>query len=1404
VKKTFSSTSQRLKTPARLCLLALVILAVALLPVGARASGQPDLTVTPEVTATPEPTSEPAVPADISWLSDASSPADLASDESLAALAGKLIFRGLVDASSCSDNGMLNNGYASACGERIARPAVILWQNQFDAAIFQAAKENNLPPYLLKTVLVQESQFWPARHLTIYGYYEYGLGHITQMGADTLLRWNADFSSRFCHQVFDQKACEKTYAWMPANQQAVLRGAVLQTLSADCGNCRGGVDLQRARDSLPVIAAALRSNYNHVQWLLAGFSARTPNRVYERSDLWRLTLAGYNAGPGCLTTAISRTNSQNLKLTWKNLSAQFDKGCQGALEYVNNVTSVHPANPQALAEAQSDTSLAAGLVFAGLGMTPAPMVTETPAAVTPVATDVLSTTPAATLAATAAGTLAAETSPTLTAALTVTDAVTPAATETSSTLMATLVVTETGTPAAATATPTLGASVDMTTIPAATPASSATEAGTAVGTAPVVLSPAREATSTATPAASEAASTVTETLAVAEATATPTLTAAVSEAAASSIAEEVLTATATTTPVVTAVAPTAAPGQPDAEIVVKFNALVPEILSNAVVASAGGQVSDQQLNPLGLTVIQAPAGTSGQVLAALQNNLLVEYAESDQPVQALYTPNDPGFAGQGNLLDLHVPQAWDLTRGEGVTVAVIDTGIDLGHPDLSDAIWSNLGEIGTDASGNDKRTNGIDDDQDGYVDNWQGWNFLDNTSAVTDLNGHGTHSAGIIAARMDNQAGIAGIAPLARIMPLKALDNSGSGTYLGVAKAIVYAVDHGAKIINLGFGGSANSAALLAATDYAYAHGVTIVAAAGNGGANAVLYPAANPHVLAVSALDASLVPAAFSNYGAGISLSAPGSAIYSTWPSGQYGQLSGTSMSAAEISGVAALLASQPQFNTPDAIRAALVGTALDLGDPGFDVHFGNGLVQAYEALYYGGTLPTPDPTTPTATFTPGPTPTGGVHSQAIESLWGTSGDCNGTPLVSPGASTDGAFDSNGETCSNFMVGSTWTYSAIQNSVLPSDSKISVNLVVRLQGDASWTDDPLQVDVSTDGTTWSSLTTQIASTAAYSIYTADVTANFPTIADVNNAQVRFTSIISGLADTYTLDVDEVKLEVNAAPVANPDGYTTQKNTTLNVPIPGVLGNDTDANGDALTAAIVSTPASGSLAYFNADGSLSYAPATDTHGMVEFTYSASDGTATPIPAKVNILVEAPGPHGNFDATTDACALCHRTHSAASSPELLSYPGSTFTSNDFCLSCHSTSTVPTHSNNGAFGDASGRQEPGVFELLCTQCHDPHGGTGNLAAIRSQVVDGSLPSNLASMMPLPTPVVFTALMGSNSLGNTGDASALCVTCHLNYPSMAHPGGANHTGTVAIDRTGQSCVACHAHKNGFMPVP
>lgn len=367
------------------------------------------------------------------------------------------------------------------------------------------------------------------------------------------------------------------------------------------------------------------------------------------------------------------------------------------------------------------------------------------------------------------------------------------------------------------------------------------------------------------------------------------------------------------------------------EILVKFRDSATSADRGGVFAGAGVDERHRFRLVPGLTQVQLRPGRGrGAALQALRANPAVVYAEPVYIVHAQATPNDPRFSQLYGLhntgqtggvadADIDAPEAWDLQTGTRVTVAVIDSGVDYNHPDLSQNIWSNTGEIAG---------NNIDDDNNGYVDDIRGWDFANNDNNPMDDNRHGTHVAGTIAALGNNGVGVVGVNWRAAIMPLKFLTGSGSGTTANAIKAIDYAAKMGARISNNSWGGGGFSQALSDAIARAAAAGHLFVAAAGNAGANndaTASYPANYPldNIVSVAATDASDQRASFSNYGATtVDLGAPGVGIMSTTPANAYQSLSGTSMAAPHVSGVAALLlASDPALSVAQLKDAILKG---------------------------------------------------------------------------------------------------------------------------------------------------------------------------------------------------------------------------------------------------------------------------------------------------------------------------------------------------------------------------------------------------------------------------------------------------------------------------------------------------
>jgi subtilisin family serine protease len=369
-------------------------------------------------------------------------------------------------------------------------------------------------------------------------------------------------------------------------------------------------------------------------------------------------------------------------------------------------------------------------------------------------------------------------------------------------------------------------------------------------------------------------------------------------------------------------------------------------------------------------------------LAKLKGDPNIEYAEPNYICKVQMLPNDPYYHSSGSwgqpyddlwgIKKINCEKAWDISQGEGVVVAVIDTGVDYNHPDLTANIWTNPREI---------PNNGIDDDNNGYVDDTRGWNFVSWDGSGPNNNpmdgyGHGTHCAGIIAAVGNNNIGVIGVAPKAKIMVLKGLDdNYGSGTEADLAKCVIYAADNGAKVLSNSWGGSGESQTLTDVFHYAYSKGCVCVAAAGNSNDDVSNYHPANiDTVITVAASTQNDEKCSFSNYGKKIDVSAPGGgyeneggqgwrdiyniistmldncAIAKEAPylkvSDGYWRLAGTSMACPHVAGVAALILSRYPGLSNDCLRDVIRVYSDDIGYGGKDDYFGYGRLNAYEAL--------------------------------------------------------------------------------------------------------------------------------------------------------------------------------------------------------------------------------------------------------------------------------------------------------------------------------------------------------------------------------------------------------------------------------------------------------------------------
>jgi len=368
----------------------------------------------------------------------------------------------------------------------------------------------------------------------------------------------------------------------------------------------------------------------------------------------------------------------------------------------------------------------------------------------------------------------------------------------------------------------------------------------------------------------------------------------------------------------------------------------------------------REIPQLGLVVVRVKMGAMlAEAAADLEDISGVEWAEPNYTLQLDFTPNDPHYdtiePRQTPYLNrIDAAGAWDLTKGRPeVVIAVLDTGVDMSHEDLAGAIWTNPGEI---------PGNGIDDEGNGFVDDEHGWDFAGKDNLPDDDYGHGTHVAGIAAARIDNGIGIAGLAGGTTIMPVDVFDFA-IGTYEDLIRAIVYATDNGAHVINMSLGASSYSLGEEMAVSYAFSRGVVVVAAAGNTGSEVLHYPAAHANVIAVASTTAQDVRSSFSTYGVFVDVAAPGSSIYSTGFGNTYRTMSGTSMATPHVAGLAALILSRNPTLTPTQVQDLIESTADDLGPTGRDIFYGAGRINAGRAV----AATPPDDAVPPAP-TPGP----------------------------------------------------------------------------------------------------------------------------------------------------------------------------------------------------------------------------------------------------------------------------------------------------------------------------------------------------------------------------------------------------------------------------------------------------
>ena len=386
-------------------------------------------------------------------------------------------------------------------------------------------------------------------------------------------------------------------------------------------------------------------------------------------------------------------------------------------------------------------------------------------------------------------------------------------------------------------------------------------------------------------------------------------------------------------------------------------------LSDAISKTGLNRIFISETNNENLDLLLTAAGKNEFIEYIQFNNVLKVDDIQGPPV----TPNDPYYSDQNYLNMIGMNNAWDITLGDSnIVIGVIDTGLDFLHPDLQNSFKINYGEYG-----NGKESNGIDDDNNGFIDDWRGWDFtdepltgdprrgdyLDPDNDPTDDNSvsHGTAVTGIINAGFNNITGISSVAPGCKVMVLRAFDAEGYGEEDDVANAILYGVANGVKVFNFSFGDYVFSNLLKDVIRFAYLQNVLIICSAGNDGTDRLHYPSAYDEVVSVGASDNSNNKASFSSYGETVDIFAPGFQNLTTVRvgkgssqyGGDYNKLNGTSFAAPIVAGISGMLLSKNPSLTNEEIRGILVSTTAMLqGQNSWDHVRSSGRVDALNAL--------------------------------------------------------------------------------------------------------------------------------------------------------------------------------------------------------------------------------------------------------------------------------------------------------------------------------------------------------------------------------------------------------------------------------------------------------------------------
>lgn len=370
-------------------------------------------------------------------------------------------------------------------------------------------------------------------------------------------------------------------------------------------------------------------------------------------------------------------------------------------------------------------------------------------------------------------------------------------------------------------------------------------------------------------------------------------------------------------------------------VLVMPRAGLPAQALDAIVAAVGGHA--RKVGQSDLHIVDLPAGTSeAAAVQRLSQNPHIQFAELDRKVSAKFTPSDPYFGSEWHLSKVNAPAAWDSSQGAGVTIAILDSGVDGSHPDLVPNLVP-------------------------------GYNFYDNNTNTADVCGHGTAVAGTAGAVTNNGAGVAGVAGQAKIMPVRVAYfdttyNECYAYYSTISSGLTWAADHGAKIANVSYGGVSASSSIISAAQYMQSKGGLVFVSAGNNGTQD--NTTATSSMIVVSATDSNDNLYSWSTYGSFVTLSAPGD-VWTTSSGSGYQEWMGTSFSSPLTAAVGALVMAANPNLTGASVQNILQSTAVDLGAAGKDIYYGYGRVNAAAAVQAALATPVADTTAPTASIT-------------------------------------------------------------------------------------------------------------------------------------------------------------------------------------------------------------------------------------------------------------------------------------------------------------------------------------------------------------------------------------------------------------------------------------------------------